>query len=204
MTTFYLVRHAQSLPDSAQAEPDWPLSPVGEAQARGLAELLAPLGIDRIYCSPYRRCRDTLAPFAAHAGLAVTIDPGLRERRIAGVWLGDFRDAWRRSWADFAYTLEGGESSWTCRKRIAAAVEAIAGRHPDETIVLGSHGNAIGLLMNFVDPGFGLSEASAIRTPEILRITHRQGRFVWDRAFAAGAAFDRLATDFRETPGVVA
>ncbi len=204
MTTVYLIRHAQSQPHPDQAEPDWPLSEVGEAQARGLAAVLAPLGIQRLYCSPYRRCLDTLAPFAEAAGLELVADAGLRERRIAAVWMRDFRDVWRRSWEDFSYALDGGESSLTCRERVAAAVEAIAARHPGETIALGSHGNAIGLLMNQVDLAFGFREASALRTPEIVRIVRRGGRFFWDRAFAAGAAFDELATDFRATPGVVA
>jgi 2,3-bisphosphoglycerate-dependent phosphoglycerate mutase len=204
LTTLYLIRHAQSLPHSDQAEPDWPLSALGEDQARGLVAVLQPLGIGRLYCSPYRRCRDTLAPFANAAGLAVVLDEGLRERRIAAGWISDFRDVWRRSWEDFAYALEGGESSWTCRERISSAVEAIIARHPGETIGLGSHGNAIALFMNYVDPTFGLHESTRIRTPEILKVGHRSGNFFWDRTFSAGAAFDELATDFRATPGIIA
>jgi 2,3-bisphosphoglycerate-dependent phosphoglycerate mutase len=204
LTTLYLIRHAQSRPHPDQAEHDWPLSALGEEQARGLVAALQPLGIRRLYCSPYRRCRDTLAPFADAAGLDVMPDTGLRERRIAAVWMSDFRDVWCRSWGDFSYAVEGGESSWTCRERIAAAAEAIIARHPGETIGLGSHGNAIGLFMNYVDPAFGLHEATRIRTPEILKVVQRGGKLSWDRAFSAGAAFDELATDFRATPGVVA
>ena len=204
LTTLYLIRHAQSQPQPDQAEPDWPLSAVGEDQARGLGAVLRPLGIQRLYSSPYRRSRDTLAPFAAAAGLEVVIDEDLRERRIAAGWLSDFRDVWRRSWTDFAYALEGGESSWTCRGRIAGAVEALTARHPGETIGLGSHGNAIALLVNYVDPAFGLHEATRVRTPEILKVVHDGARFTWDRSFSAGAAFDELATDFRQTPGVIA
>jgi len=204
VTTLYFIRHAQSLPHPDQPEPDWPLSALGEEQARGLVAVLHPLGIRHLYCSPYRRCRDTLAPFAEEAGLDVVLDEDLRERRIAGVWMSDFRDVWRRSWTDFGYALEGGESSWICRGRIAGAVEAIAARHAGETIGLGSHGNAIGLFINYVDPAFGLEEATRIRTPEIMKVVHRDGGFRWERSFSAGAAFDELATDFRATPGVVA
>ena len=204
MTTIYLIRHAQALPLPEQAEPDWALSPLGEHQARALVAVLGPLGIRRLYCSPYRRCRATLAPFAEKTEIGVMLDPGLRERRIAAVWMSDFRDVWRRSWEDFSYALEGGESSLVCRARIAAAVEAIVARYPGETIGLGSHGNAIGLFMNYVDPAFGLAEATRMRTPEILQVRHRDGRFSWDRSFSAGETFDALATDFRATPGVVA
>jgi len=204
MTTLYLIRHAQALPLPGQDEPDWALSPVGERQARALVPVLAGLGLQRLYCSPYRRCRDTLAPYARHAGIDVAVDDGLRERRIAGAWLNDFRDFWRRSWADFAYALDGGESSQLCRDRIAAAVTRIAARHPSETIGLGSHGNSIGLFMNFVDPAFGVREASDIRTPDILKVVQAGDGFTWQRDFAAGPEFDELATDFRETPGFLA
>jgi 2,3-bisphosphoglycerate-dependent phosphoglycerate mutase len=204
LTTLYLIRHAQALPLPEQDEPDWSLSPNGEQQALGLVPVLRALEIQRLYCSPYRRCRDTLAPFAKAAKIDVILDPGLRERRIAAVWIGDFRDVWRRSWEDFSYALEGGESSLVCQARVAAAVEAIVARHPDETIGLGSHGNAIGLFMNDVDPAFGLAEATRLRTPEVLKVVHSDGRFFRDRSFSAGKAFDELATDFRATPGVVA
>lgn len=204
MTTLYLIRHAQALPLPVQDEPDWALSPLGEQQALALAAVLVPLGIQRLSCSPYRRCCATLAPFARQEGIDVVMDPGLRERRIAAVWMSDFREVWRRSWGDFSYAHEGGESSLVCRARIAAAVEAIVARHPGETIGLGSHGNAIGLFMSYVDPSFGLEEATRLRTPEVLRVRHRDSRFTWDRSFSAGAAFEALATDFRATPGVVA
>lgn len=204
MTTLYLIRHAQSLPLPHQPEPDWELSPVGAEQARGLVPILRALGVQRLYSSPYRRCRDTLAPFAHASGLELALHDGLRERKIAAQWLPDFREVWRRSWEDFSHQLDGGESSWTCRERMAAAIMEIAARHPGETIALGSHGNAISLFMHYADATVGLVEASALRTPEIVKIVRRSGVFEWDRRFAAGAEFDALATDFRTTPGVIA
>lgn len=204
LTTLYLVRHAQSLPLIHQPEPEWRLSSTGTAQAEGLVPVLTPLNVTRIYTSPYRRCRDTLAPFAAARGIEVQVHEGLRERRIAGQWVPDFRDVWQRSWADFSYTLEGGECSWTCRARVVAAIDEIVARHPGETLALGSHGAAIALFLHFVEPTFGIAEASALRTPEIVKVSHRQGRYLWARDFSAGDALDALATDYRHTPGIVA
>lgn len=204
MTTLYLVRHAQSLPLPHVAEEEWALSPTGEEQALALVPVMRALGIARVYSSPFRRCRATLAPFAAEAGLAVALHDGLRERRLSAGWIGDFRDVWQRSWADFSYQLEGGECSWTCRERVAVAVAEIAARHPGETIAIGSHGYAIGLFLHSLEPAFGLAQASALRTPELLRVTWADGRGEWDRGFSGGAEFDRIATDFRRTPGIVA
>jgi len=203
-TTVYLVRHAQSQPLAHQPEPDWELSPVGAEQARGLVPILAALGVRRAYSSPYRRCRETLRPFVETHRCELAMHEGLRERRIAGQWMPDFRDVWRRSWEDFSYALEGGESSWACRARIGAAVEEIVERHRGETVALGSHGNAIGLFLHSVDASFGIEQASALRTPEIVKVVHESGTFARDRSFSAGEAFERLATDFRLTPGIVA
>ena len=77
-------------------------------------------------------------------------------------------------------------------------------RHRGETVALGSHGNAIGLFLHYVDASFGIEQASALRTPEIVKVVHRGATFAHDRSFAAGEAFERLATDFRLTPGIVA
>lgn len=203
-TTVYLVRHAQSQPRCEQPDCEWELSPTGQRQARALIEVLAPLGIEHAYTSPFRRCRDTLAPFAQARGLPLETHDGLRERRISHEWIPDFREVWQRSWADFSYTLAGGECSWTCLRRIAASIEEIVSRHPGGTIAAASHGNAIGLFLHYVDPSCGVIEASALRTPEIVQVTHDGRHFSWTRAFSAGAAFDALATDFRLTPGIVA
>lgn len=204
MTTLYLVRHAQSRPLAHQPEPEWRLSDRGAEQARALIEVLRPLGVQRIYTSPFQRCRDTLAPFAAAHGLEAVVHEGLRERRVADQRVMDFREWWARSWADFSYALEGGECSWTCRSRIVAAAEEIARQHPGETIALGSHGNAIGLFLHYVDASFGIAEASALRTPEIVKVVHGESGFTWERSFSAGDEFEKLATDFRLTPGIVA
>ena len=115
LTTLYFVRHAQSLPLPKQPEPDWRLSPLGAEQAERLVPILRGLRIQRLYCSPFRRCRDTLAPFARASGIEIVPHPGLRERSIAQQWQSDFREFWRRSWEDFSYKLDGGESSQTCR-----------------------------------------------------------------------------------------
>ena len=203
-TTIYLVRHAQSQPLAHQSEPDWDLSALGVEQARGLVPVLASLGVRRAYSSPYRRCRETLRPFVETHALELGLHEGLRERRFADQWMPGFRDAWRRSWEDFSYALEGGESSWACRERIGAAVEEIVQRHRGEIVALGSHGNAIGLFLHYVDTSFGIERASALRTPEIAKVVHRGGTFAHDRSFSAGEAFERLATDFRLTPGIVA
>jgi bisphosphoglycerate-dependent phosphoglycerate mutase len=80
--TFYLVRHAQSLPNKSQYFSEWPLSPIGLRQAEQLAELLAPLEITRVFSSPFLRSVQTAKPFADRHGIPITLVDDLRERLI--------------------------------------------------------------------------------------------------------------------------
>ncbi len=203
-TTLYLVRHAQANPLRAVPEPEWELSERGQAQAAGLVPVLTALGIEAVYSSPFRRSIDTLRPFTTARELPLQVRDGLRERCLSRDWIADLRDVWQRSWADLSYALEGGESGLVCRSRMAGAVRAIAEDNPEGTVALGSHGYAIALLLTTLDPSFGVREASALRTPEIVRLRWDKNVLTWDREFEPGAEFDALATDFRLTPGIVA
>lgn len=69
-----VVRHARAGSRSAWKgrDVDRPLDASGQEQARVLAKLLAGYDVSRAYSSDVRRCIDTVAPFAADAGLTVT------------------------------------------------------------------------------------------------------------------------------------
>jgi broad specificity phosphatase PhoE len=64
MKKIYLVRHAQTRYDPAVADEERPLTSTGHEQAAALCDTLLGLGIEEIHSSPFRRCVDTIAPFA--------------------------------------------------------------------------------------------------------------------------------------------
>lgn len=69
----FLVRHAEKADSSA----DPPLTEAGHERAQRLARILRDAGIEHVHSSDYIRTRDTAAPLATHAGLAVaSYDPG--------------------------------------------------------------------------------------------------------------------------------
>lgn len=76
-----LVRHAQPLEearrDGLPADP--PLSARGRSQADALARWLVGEGVDRLISSPALRARQTADAVAHRTGLAVEIDPRLRD-----------------------------------------------------------------------------------------------------------------------------
>jgi 8-oxo-(d)GTP phosphatase len=76
-----LVRHAAAGKRKAWQGDDRlrPLDERGIRQAEGLVAALAPYGVERLYSSPYVRCRQTLEPLAAELGLPIEARDGLTE-----------------------------------------------------------------------------------------------------------------------------
>lgn len=66
------VRHGRARKRAAWgfSERTRPLTPGGKKQARALIPLLAAVGVTQLASSPWRRCSDTLAPYAAATGVA--------------------------------------------------------------------------------------------------------------------------------------
>jgi broad specificity phosphatase PhoE len=79
--TVYLVRHAKAGSRKAWTGDDElrPLSKAGKAQARALAKRLAGDAINRVFSSPYVRCRQTVEPLADGRGVPVEPSDALRE-----------------------------------------------------------------------------------------------------------------------------
>lgn len=123
----YLIRHAETPLNASRVlqAPDTPLSERGRDQAGRLARRLAGRGIARILSSDYRRAQITAEALAAASGLAVELEPLLRERSF-----GSLRG---RAYADLGldpfapdYTPPGGESWREFHERVDAAWERIA------------------------------------------------------------------------------
>lgn len=77
----YLVRHAQSHANAGgitQENALVPLTPLGELQARAIAQLLPPSAVT-IWSSPFKRALDTAAPYCERSGRPAAIRDDLRE-----------------------------------------------------------------------------------------------------------------------------
>jgi 2,3-bisphosphoglycerate-dependent phosphoglycerate mutase len=179
VTTLVLVRHAQSAPDRALPERDWPLSELGRQQAANLTAALQELGVDALASSPFIRAVDTLRPYAEATGLPIAIDEDLRERSLGG-WLTDIAEveaAVRRMHADLDFRLEGGETGRACIARFDAALARVVEANPGRTIAVGSHGGVLGHLLARHAPLQG-EFWRRIRNPHIF-VFDAHGDLVW-------------------------
>ena len=198
-TTVYLIRHAQSHPTEEIEHSDWPLSAVGWSQAEGLAEILIPLGIERLVTSPFARCRQTIGPFADRSGLEVVVCDDLRERHLGIGFHEDFWAIWRRSWEDFDFARPGYETSREAQRRFAEAMAMILSQHEGRTIGVCAHGNVIGLFLNHLDARNGRETAERLTNPDVLRLHTDGNAIVWERTFRLPGLLE-LATDPADTP----
>jgi 2,3-bisphosphoglycerate-dependent phosphoglycerate mutase len=147
LTTVYLLRHAQSQAARHIPESDWSLSTRGREQAEGLKGLLAPLGINVIYKSPYTRAVETVIPFAQYAGLRIERLEGLRERQLTTGPLPNWFELVQQSWRDFDFALPHGESNAQCQARIVHTLRHLVALQKGKVLLVSSHGNAIALYL---------------------------------------------------------
>jgi 2,3-bisphosphoglycerate-dependent phosphoglycerate mutase len=138
VTTLLLVRHGETDWNAAgrlQGHTDRPLNDYGRRQALELAQRLAGEGADAIYASDLVRAQATAEIIGLELGLPVVLDPDLREKNW-GTWEGLTGD--ERVHVEFA-----GESTEDHRDRVLRAVRRIARRHPDQRVVVVTHGGSL-------------------------------------------------------------
>jgi 2,3-bisphosphoglycerate-dependent phosphoglycerate mutase len=203
MKEIYLVRHAQTRYDPDVADHVRPLTTQGHEQAAALIGVLRELEIEEIHTSPYRRCLDTIGPFAAHAGLPLNHVKDLRERAFTSSRVDDWDTLWKTVWTDFDFAFPDGESSRQAQLRMHAATLQVVRASRARTIAISSHGNAIGLLLQQIDAGFTFEHACSIRNPDVLRVTFDGEALCWDRGFtleSLGAFATRVDTGAAPSP----
>ncbi len=150
-TRLFLVRHAVAAPHRTIAEPDWPLTEEGQAQARDLVTSLAREPIEAVWSSPYQRSLDTVAPLSDHLSHQIKTHEGLRERCWSEAWLETFLPHLERSFHEPDFKLPGGESAREALHRFEAALIEIAVSADGAPTVVGTHGNVLSLFLRSLD-----------------------------------------------------
>ncbi|MEP6994336.1 MAG: histidine phosphatase family protein [Acidobacteriota bacterium] len=157
-TRVYLVRHGAtelSAEDCFAGETDVPLSDVGRAQARTLAQRLAEEPIAAFYASPLGRTMETARILAQPHGQPVIPKEGMREISH-GRWEGKrraeveklFPEEYARWEADpYSFSPSGGETGLAVTARALPALLEIVAAHPGRRILIASHKATIRLLI---------------------------------------------------------
>lgn len=152
-TYLLLVRHGEN--DFIRAKrlagrtPGVHLNETGQAQARQLAQRLAPWPIAAVYSSPLERCLETAVLLAEPHQTSVCCRDGLLESDY-GEWQGRAIDELVETdlWKVVQTTpslvcFPGGETLRAMQHRAVETLYEIAAAHPDQTVLVCSHADPI-------------------------------------------------------------
>ena len=153
-TELYLVRHGETdwnQQRRIQGLTDIPLNDVGREQARATGRLLARRSWDGVYSSPLGRALETASIIADELGLPApeTID-ALVERNYGEAEGMNFIEVERRY--PNRSGVPGQESREDVVARVLPALRELALAHPDQALVVVSHGGAIRAVLTAVQP----------------------------------------------------
>lgn len=153
-TTVFLVRHAETFGNIEGrfcGHSETELTDKGVAQAQALGARLKGQKFDAAYSSDLSRAHRTATYALEHHAdpLSPILDPGLREMHY-GEWesltgrdIGKQYPDLLRDFFRCKVPAPGGESISQVRERTASALKRTVAAHPESTILVVSHGNAI-------------------------------------------------------------
>ena len=156
-TRLCLIRHGETDWNAQlriQGHRDLPLNANGEAQAQALAKALAGERFDAIFCSDLLRARETAAPLSRVSGLAVQIEPALRERNFGcceGMTIDEISAKWPQLAVALAsrppdFVLPDGESLRQHQDRMVACIARLARDCAGQCLAIVSHGGSLEMI----------------------------------------------------------
>jgi len=179
MTTIFLVRHAHS--DYTPDERKRPLSASGKREAERVARVLEKERVDRIYSSPYVRAFETVEPLAKEKDVEIILEEDLRERLLAPGEVPDFAEAVRYVWEHPDENPFGGETNEEAGRRGKEVVDRILTLHSNESIVIGTHGNLLALILQQYDERYGHDFWKGLDMPDVHKVSFEDGRMTVEK-----------------------
>ena len=157
-TEIILIRHGETEWNSQQrmqGHSNSDLSPVGQAQIQALGQRMKNVPFDLIYSSDSLRAKQTAEAITQFSGHVLKIDLRLREKNL-GVFEGLTSEEARErhpevfrlfKTAGSKYVIDEGESTQQLQDRALEIVDEIRIKHPEEHVLLVTHGGFIRVVM---------------------------------------------------------
>lgn len=187
-TKIYMIRHAES-PFEFGQEKTRGLSEEGLEKAKKVAEIFEDIDVDFIVSSPYRRAIQTVEYLANKKDLSIIKFEELQERPIKGL---DYKLPWNelvkaieKSFEDIDFSLRGGESTRKAQERSIPIIEKLLDEYKGKSIVVGTHGNIMTIIMNYYNKEYGFNFWNSTSTPDIYKLNFVSNRLrnierLWD------------------------
>ena len=157
-TEIILIRHGETEWNSQQrmqGHSNSDLSSVGQAQIQALGQWMKNVPFDLIYSSDSLRAKQTAEAITQFSGHELKIDLRLREKNL-GVFEGLTSEEARErhpevfrlfKTAGSKYVIDEGESTQELQDRALEIVNEIRIKHPEERVLLVTHGGFIRVVM---------------------------------------------------------
>ena len=123
--------------------------------------------IDFFISSPYNRAFETVNSSPVQFD-KIVFDNRLRERTLSSRFIEDseFEDSIKYLWKNPDKSLIGSESNREALNRILDLFADLEERYSDKTILLSSHGNLLGILINYFDSSFDYKKWEQMTFPD--------------------------------------
>lgn len=159
--SMYFVRHAQATGQERHAQ----LTKKGHEDARALANYFHDKNISRIISSPYSRAVSTINPTAEMLTLPIEEDERLIERCLSPDPMKNWLIHLEKSFKDYSYKLQGGESSSEAQSRILSIFDSVK-----ENTIIVSHGNLLALYFQSIKPIDGFELWKQMKNPDVYHL----------------------------------
>lgn len=179
MTIIGLIRHGitdWNTEGKAQGHSDIPLNEQGRQQAQLLSERMKGETWDYIYASDLGRAIETASAVSKVTGIEVITDERLREMNcglIEGTTEADRVKKWGYGWSRLELGMESHEDVMT---RGLAVLNDIAKRHPNQKVLVVSHGALLGRTLKQLIPHVDTEEHLHNTSVTIVK----KGELRWD------------------------
>jgi broad specificity phosphatase PhoE len=166
VTELLLARHGETDWNRAgrfQGYADPPLNELGRRQAGELAAALVGRSISAIYASDLRRAAETAAIVGERIALRPTLLEDLREADVGDLTaltreeIPDRFPEAARAATENGFAFASGEGYEALAARVLSSVREIARRHPDESVLVITHGGPLRAILAHAD-GMSLCE----------------------------------------------
>ena len=175
-----LVRHSSPSITDGMSYRDWPLSNEGKKLAVRAAEGIAEVSPGQIFASDERKALETAKIIGRHCGVAVEVEPDLREHDRTGVTWRDSATRQRELEALFAnpsHVVFGRESGSQALRRLTAAIDRVTVRTPGPWVLV-THGTIMALYLAELTGRAPMEIWSCLRMPTVASVDWRNHRLV--------------------------
>lgn len=188
-TRLIFIRHGQTewnAQEIWQGHRDSPLTERGRHEIAALGNRMKTMEFDHLYSSDLGRAWQTAQSIAQSTGHSISTESFLREKNLGifeGLKTTQLLEHYPAEFEQFQsfdpdFVIPNGESIRQFFKRSVAGFETLADRHPQQTLVVVSHGGVLSNLFRYIfELPFKMRQRIDIRNTSLNAVSYLEGNW---------------------------